>query len=60
MAAGPACAGPAWFSLCKGNMWFSLAEGFVVLPRAGYLVVPGPAGGGAPVALSRLMAVRRW
>jgi hypothetical protein len=24
-------------------MWFSLAEGFVVLPRPGYLVVPGPA-----------------
>ena len=32
-------------SLCKGNMWSSLAEWFVVLPRAGYLVVPGPAGG---------------
>lgn len=41
------CAGPVWVSLCKGNLWFSLAEWFVVLPRAGYLVVPGPAGGGA-------------
>jgi hypothetical protein len=47
-------------SLCKGNVWFSLAERFVMLPRAGYLVVPGSAGGGPPVALSRLMAVRRW
>jgi hypothetical protein len=36
---------PAWFSLCKGNLWFSLAEGFVLLPRAWYVVVPGPAGG---------------
>lgn len=37
------CAGPPWFPSAKEIWWFSSAEQFVVRPRGGHLVVPGPA-----------------
>lgn len=53
-------AGPFLVFPLQRNLWFSGAEVFVVLPRAGYLVVPGRAAGDWPAGWSRLMAVRRW